>query len=200
MEAKGVLPEDYRLHSTLDLTSNPILLIGLNLVGLILLFVFWGLFQRVTLTLRPGLQPVDLSFNQGLSWFIYLGSAILAIVAHEAVHGLFFWIFRARPVFGFRGAYAYAAAPDWFLPRDAFLLIGLAPFLTLTTLGLAGLATLPDRALPATLVAITINAAGAVGDLAVVVWLTTFPREALIQDVGDIFSVYTKEGPGSPTR
>lgn len=42
----------------------------------------------------------------------------LTIVLHEAVHGVLLWAFTwTRPVFGFKGWYAYTDAPGWYLPR-----------------------------------------------------------------------------------
>jgi len=40
-----------------------------------------------------------------------IGCTAVVLLAHELVHGAFFWIFsRSRPVFGLRIGYAYAAA------------------------------------------------------------------------------------------
>ena len=65
---------------------------------------------------------------------------MVVFVLHEAVHGLFFWLYtRDRPRFGFKGWYLYASAPGWYLSRNRFLVVGLSPLVTMTAaaLGLA---------------------------------------------------------------
>jgi hypothetical protein len=117
---------------------------------------------------------------------VLIGAILLTMLIHELIHGLFFWIFtRKRPLYGFKGIYAYAAAPDFYIPRDQFLLIGLAPFVLISLLGIA-LLPFTSLAVALTLVLImTMNAAGAVGDFYAVGFLLTQPSTALIRDFGD---------------
>ena len=82
------------------------------------------------------------------------------------------------------------AAPDWYLPRNPYLIVGLAPLVLLTVLGLGLLPVLPRSVLPPAWFALTFNAAGAVGDMVVVGWLLTKPRSVLVNDEGDKFSVF----------
>ncbi len=165
--------------------------LGLNAAGLALFFGFGWLFVQIFRTLRP---DFDLNTDQFLSPALLASliiASVLVIVLHELVHGLFFLILTGdRPKFGFTGAYAYAAAPDWYLPRNPYLAVGLAPFVLLTLLGMAGVLILPTRTLPIVLLALTINAAGSVGDLAVVAWLLTKADTILVNDEGDRFTLY----------
>lgn len=194
MKSLKTLPPGYRLETTFDLSQNVRAMVGLNLVGLVLLFGFGWAFVRLAALLRPFPGPLALALTSPYQILILLGIALLVIVTHELIHGLFFWIFtRARPQFGFRGAYAFAAAPDWYLPRGPYLLVGLAPLVVISAAGLALVAFVPAPAVPAVLLAITLNAAGAVGDLAVVAWLLTRPATCLINDHGDRFVVYMPE-------
>ena len=129
-----------------------------------------------TLTLAPLLVAL----------VVLIATTFAILVLHELVHGLFFWLFtRSRPRFGFKGAYAYAAAPGWYIPRPQFLTVGLAP---LALISLAGLLILPVTAPPVSLVvivALILNAAGAIGDLYMVVRLLFVPHGVLIEDHGD---------------
>jgi hypothetical protein len=110
---------------------------------------------------------------------------------HELIHGAFFWIFTgARPIFGLRLAYAYAAAPDWYIPRNAFLMIGLAPLVLISLGGAALLPAMPPSLLPIWWLALTANASGAVGDLYIVGWLLSKSAHLYINDCGDRMSVY----------
>jgi hypothetical protein len=113
------------------------------------------------------------------------------LVLHELVHGAFFWLFtHQRPHFGFKGAYAYAAAPDWYIPRRQYMLVGISPLVVLSLLGVLLLPVLPAGALLPWLVALAGNAAGAVGDALIVGWLLFQPDSVLVQDHGDAVTVY----------
>ncbi len=113
------------------------------------------------------------------------------MVLHELVHGVFFWLFtRSRPTFGFRGWYAFAAAPGWLLTRGQYLVVTLAPFVLLSILGIILLAIVPTGALAAILAGTVMNAAGAVGDLWVVFLILREHRPIMIEDLGDGFNFY----------
>ena len=189
------LPDHYNLDASLDLSKNMRALLVLNLVGLILFFFFGWVFWRLFAWLRPDFNQRNFVVGSFSGWVLFLLASVLVIVFHEIIHGVFFWIFlRDRPTFGFRGAYAFAAAPDWFIPRRQFAVIGLAPLLVITTVGLLALPLTPSNLLPASLFALTINAAGAVGDLFVVGWLFTKPPSVLVNDEGDRFSMFLPSG------
>jgi hypothetical protein len=195
------LPDHYRKIGTLDVSQDPRLLLFLNVVGLILTLVAGWLFFLFAARLRPAAWSSALHTLQNRTVLAVIGlvAAILAllvfhILAHEAVHGLFFWLFtRSRPRFAFRWAYAYAAAPDWYISRDPFLITTLAPLILITMIGLLLIAFAPPGWLLPTWVVITLNAGGAVGDLAVAAWLLRQPRTCLAQDRGDAVTLFVPE-------
>ena len=117
---------------------------------------------------------------------------IFAVTLHEAAHGAFFWVFtRERPAFGLEPPFAaYAAAPDWYLPRRQHLVVGLAPFTLITLVGLALLPVVPAFVVPVLLLIMVTNAAGSIGDSVMVVWLLTQPRDILVQDTGAAINIY----------
>jgi hypothetical protein len=113
------------------------------------------------------------------------------ILLHEVIHGLFFWLYtHQRPIFAFKGAYAYAAAPDWYLPRNKYVVVGLSPLILISLAGLLLLTIAPLSFFPSILIAMIFNAAGAVGDLIVVGWLLLQQPDSLVRDYGDMFTVY----------
>jgi hypothetical protein len=113
------------------------------------------------------------------------------LVMHELAHGLLFWIFtRQRPRFGLRLAYAYAAAPDWFLPRNHYLPVALAPLALLSLAGLLVLPFMPAGWLLLWWFFLTGNASGAVGDLYVAGWLLRQSPTVLVKDYGDRIDVF----------
>lgn len=198
MRATQVLPANYHSIGTLDVAHDRRLLIIFNIAGVVLLGVSGWLFFRAIFLVRPSLATTgmgELSVSSPVQW-ITLIAAILALTAlhiilHEAVHGIFFWIFtRSRPRFAFRWAYAYAAAPGWYIPRNPFFVTTLAPLVVLSLAGLLVIAVAPLAwVLPAWFI-ITMNASGAVGDLAVAAWLVRQPPDCLVQDRGDAVTLF----------
>ena len=189
------LPEGYKLRDTFGLSlAHWQQLILLNVIGAVLFFLFGWLFLDLSLRLRPELGDEILAFsNQGVLVLLAgnLLGAILLILVHELVHGLFFYYYtRARPKFGLRLFYAYAAAPGWYLPRSNYFIVALAPFVLITVLGLLVMPIIPLVIAPAFIFGLTMNAAGSVGDFAVVGWLLRQPAKLLVEDVGDSVNVF----------
>lgn len=196
------LPDDYVLIRNLDLSQNLGIMVLLSLASLVMFVVSGFFFQFLARLIHPSiLTDVTISFsgsNSG-SFFNFLLFLFLVVVVmiilHEGIHGLFFWLFTGdRPKFGFKGSYAYAAAPSWYLPKNAYLMIALSPLVILSGLGLAALMIVPTAWIPAIILFITLNASGAVGDIYVTGWLLKHSEDLLIQDFGDRMHVYTQGG------
>jgi len=187
MKATQILPPHYRPSGKFDL-KNMRQIIIMNLAGLVLLIFSIWFFGWLANSLR-GSSATSFSFQ-----FTSLATAIIAIgkliftivfvlIVHEGFHALFFWVFsRQKPIVGFKGAYAYAAMPGWYFPRNQFMLIGIAPLIIISLIGFLLLAILPISTLNLVLVALIINTSGAVGDLFVVLWLLTKPKETFAHD------------------
>lgn len=169
----------------------------LNVVGLAAL----GLMSVILLVLLQWLRPQDMAStftitieNTGnfiVDVLIILGLSTVMMVAHEAIHGVFFWHYTGtRPHFGFRGAYAFAAAPEWYIPRTPYLITSLAPLVVISLIGIALMLILPIHWVPALFLITALNAAGAVGDLWVAWWLLRCPADALGNDCGDVTCLY----------
>lgn len=191
------LPSQYHLHRTIDLSKDIRLLIALNVFGLVLLFPFGWLFVAIAAFFRPmnrvqDVNPFSFSFIAHLIVIIIV--IVFFVILHEVVHGIFFWATtRSKPNFGFKGAYAFAAAPGWFIPRNLYLWIGISPLLVISMLGVLLIAVLPANLLFPTIIGLIFNAVGSVGDLYVVAWLFLRPSTDLIEDQGDKISVYSKQ-------
>ncbi len=204
MRPLRTLPGTYTLRREVDLSKDQPPLVKLNLVGIVLFFVFAGLFGGIATVLQPRLARSGLlSGTFEVNLFTILGvvlAFILVLVLHEAVHGAFFWIFtRARPMFGLKAAYAYAAAPDWYIPRNAYLVVGLSPLVVISLAGVVLLPLIPPGLVLPWLFALATNASGAVGDLYIVGWLLTQPAQTLVQDRGDGMCIFTPAG-AAPTE
>jgi predicted metal-dependent HD superfamily phosphohydrolase len=182
------LDSGYLYAGEVDVQNRRVVLI-LNLIALVLLFGFGWLFWQLAAAIRPDLSSFGL--GDGVQWLWLLLGIVGVLVLHELIHGLFFWLFTGeRPKFGLHIFYAYAAAPSWYLPRNRFIIVGLAPFILITVAGLILLAVIALEAVNELLVVLTLNAAGSVGDLLVTGWLMTRPESTMINDRGQAITFY----------
>jgi hypothetical protein len=138
-----------------------------------------------------GADGVGFGGNPIVTSLILVALYVVMIVLHEAVHGVCFWWYtRARPYFGISWRYAYAAAPDWYIPRNAYFVVALSPAVVLTVVGLFLIMTLPPPAVLPVAFVVIMNGAGAVGDFVVAVWLLRRTPQTLVNDVGDAMTLY----------
>jgi hypothetical protein len=122
---------------------------------------------------------------------VMLGLFLVLIVTHELVHGAFFWQFTGqRPRFAFKGAYAYASAPGWYIPQHQYLVVGLAPLILLSIAGLILMGVLPPKWVFMLVIVFAVHAAGCIGDLIVVGWLLWRRGDLLVQDDGELQGIF----------
>jgi hypothetical protein len=199
MQARKTLPPHYRERRMLDLSQNKLAALGLNVAGIggFVLFGWLALLLLRTVRTDAGVIAWEAGARlQGLgpvvAVVIVIAIQIVMVILHEAIHGAFFWFFtRERPTFGLELPFAtYAAAPDWYLPRNQHLVVGLAPFALISLSGLALSPVAPAAAVPALLLIATTNAAGCIGDFVMVIWLLTYPRDTFVQDTGAAITIY----------
>ena len=190
------LSSAYVFAGEIDVQNRRVIL-ALNLIGLALLFVFGWLFWQLASAVRTEPLSSDLSSLWARLEPLWLLLGIVGVfILHELIHGLFFWLFTGdRPRFGVHIFYAYAAAPDWYLPRNRFIIVGIAPFILITIAGLVLLPAIAPQAVTELLIILTVNAAGSVGDLLVVGWLLSQPRTTLINDMGQKITFYQEPEP-----
>ena len=170
-------------------------LLALNAAGLALLILVVSLLLAFVAATRPNVGG-DFALQGSvtlLALAMVVALVVLTVVVHELVHGAGFWLVtRERPEYRFRGYYVSAGAPEWYIPVGQYLWIGLAPLVVVTLGGLGLLRVVPPEAIPAVLWVVAFNAAGAVGDIATVAWLSVQPRESLIRDAGDTIARYRR--------
>ena len=194
MQAQKPLPASYRFDKTLDLSSFRTVL-WLNLAALPLLVLFGWIFGRIFFLLRS-INPLSggfwdfINFSiMELIWLIL--SIIVMLVFHELIHGLFFWLYtHERPKFALKSGYAFAAAPDWYLPKFQYIIVGLSPLVIISVICVILVAFMPAQIIPYLLLVATFNAAGALGDMIIVAWVSSQPQDILLRDQGDKFSIF----------
>ncbi len=190
------LPSNYYPSARFTLQDTKALVM-MNSLGLVILLFSAAIFFQVLFWLRPqeAYQAFTLELNLNQALFVLAGLLVLTVIMvllHEAAHGVFFWLFtRCMPKFAFRGFYAYAAAPNWYLPRNAYLVTAIAPLILISLLGIFLLAIVPPGWFMPIMLVLVMNASGAVGDLWVMGMLLKSPPDALANDQGDKITIYS---------
>jgi hypothetical protein len=175
--------------------KSKIAIAGAIILGIVLLLNFGWLLMQFSLSLRPT-ALVSLKFNNILSFtsdgnlsvmlpFLDVISALfLVMLIHELVHGVFYWYFTGqRPLFGAKGLYIYSAvSPNVYIPRNQYLIVGIAPLVLLTLVGLLLMLCVQVVAISILSLFITFNAAGSAGDLVLAIRLLFFSPNSFMQD------------------
>ena len=196
---------DYSKRAILDPLKSPGFVMIATIVGIALLIIVSWLFALFVDSLRPnaltGMRLRDLfnSTTTGSSLVIppalfrnFSLALIAVLILHELVHGLFYWLFSGHsPKFGFHGLIPYASAPSGvYFPRNQFLAVGVSPIVLLTVVGM-----LLILIVPVDLVSLVFfNAAGAAGDLILVIYLLPFPFHTLMEDNDSGVIIYGRNG------
>jgi hypothetical protein len=189
------LPDGYVQVFSIDLATNKTMAIVLNLAALgVILLTFW-LLAIFAGWARPELTGAafSLGFNlTDLLWLVVL--VVVNMVLHELIHGVFFWLFtHSRPVFGLSLSYAFAAAPDWYIPMSQYWIIGLAPLILIGITGLLVMAFGPPGSILPAGVVIGFNTGGAVGDMWIIYKLFRRSPTCLVKDTGHSIHFYQPE-------
>ncbi len=193
MNPTKILPETHALAWAVDMKKDRRLHWMLQLAGLVWFFFASFIVLKIMAVLRPDFT-LEAKFDIAGVLLAALAALLIIFVTvtlHELVHGFFFWFFaKARPQFGLGPGYAYAAAPDWYFPKGQYLVIGLAPLVVLTIMGLLAIAIAPIAWLPTLFLAIVFNAGGAIGDIYVCIRIGVEAPDVWIKDTGDGFELY----------
>jgi hypothetical protein len=171
MRASRSLPEGYVHAGTISLAGNRPLFRRLMGLGVIAWIGSLFLFGWIGSLLRPDGWVFDFRSTPAAMIVVstvggLVATCVLTLVLHEAAHGLALWVItRERPVFGFKGWYAYTDAPGWYLSRGQIVVAYLAPLVLLTAIGLPLVAFAPAGVSLLVLFAMVMNTVGAIGDV-----------------------------------
>lgn len=186
---------------SLDLIKDRKMLVLLSLASLGIFVVCWAGLAWLLQVLRPDIFPGSESISFTLTGIgsifiqllVLLGVIFAMVTLHEAIHGIFFKLFTGgRVKFAFRGAYAYAAAPGWFIGKTSYLLISIAPLVLISLVGVAALLIVPVNWILPIMLLVVMNASGAVGDVYVFFLLVSMSGDILVQDFGERMEVYAR--------
>lgn len=193
--ALTALPDGYHIVDRLTL-ENPRTFLRLNLWGVALLIVGYIGLAAYGAALRgagigSGNDPLAGATGWGTLALTILGFLVMLSV-HELVHGLAFQAFGATPRYGFslQKGVAYASAKGYYLTRDAYIIVGLAPLFVLTAAFVALMIPF-DGGLRELLIVIGAgNIGGCVGDIWFWLSCRRHPPTLLVRDYGDGAELY----------
>ena len=193
------LPDGYIQTHEINLAKNKGLAVLLNVAGLFIFFFSFWLLGSFANWVRPGLVSSTFTFQLNLSTIgQLLGLLVLValiLVVHELIHGFFFWVFtRNKPVYVLHLTYAYAAAPDWFIPFRQYWIIGLAPLVIMDAIGLLVIWLAPTGWILPVILLVALNTSGAVGDILSIVRLFRSSPACLVKDSGDGICFFEPDG------
>jgi hypothetical protein len=140
-------------------------------------------------------QPEDLAFTISLLTIVLVFVVLLIVVPilHEAIHGIVALTVGAKPFYGVGAGYAYTSFREPISPRQ-YIVISIAPLLTLSIASIAAFALIPGWFLYI-LVLATGNAAGSLGDLWILNRVRTLPTDAIIYDLADGYAAFVPIDP-----
>jgi len=193
------LPEGYVQSGEVNLKKNKRLAITLNIVALFVGILSFFLLSSFAVLVRPSLMNLSGATITAGVWAVMLGLVVLLMTIHESVHGFFFWVFtRSRPVFAFRLFYAYAGAPDWYIPTRQFMIVALGPLVIIGAVGILLMLLVPESWVLFIAFMVALNTGGSAGDLLVFTRIFKVSPTCLANDTGDIFTFY--EPPSTISR
>jgi len=123
-------------------------------------------------------------------------AAVLFLPAHEALHGLIFWLYTRRVSFGFKpwtslGPVFYAASVGSYFSRRQYQLACLAPqFLTILAAGMLTVFRFQNAVFVGLAYAAAMNLGGGIVDMFVFIVLFRFPNNSKVEDTQTGMDVY----------
>jgi len=187
------LPEGYAQSGEINLKTNKRLAIILNIVAFFVGVLTFFLLASFVALARPSLMNTSGTITAG-GVAVVVGLMVILFTIHELVHGFFFWVFtRSRPVFALRLFYAYAGAPDWYIPTRQFAFVAVGPLVIIDAVGLLLMLLAPEGWFFLIAILVALNTGGSMGDLLVLTRLLKLSPTCLVNDTGDVITFYKRQ-------
>jgi len=191
-QSTQTLPDGYQRLFIINLAKNIVLAIVLNIASLFVIVLSFWLLMLFAKVMHPEFSNTLFSLQFGLlESIILIILVVFNLVIHELIHGMFFWLFtHSKPIFGFSLSYAFASAPDWYIPKSHYLIIGLAPLILIGLAGLLIIAIGPTSWILPALLVTGFNTGGAIGDIWIIYKLLRTNSTCLVNDTGHQVSFF----------
>jgi hypothetical protein len=185
----GAVPANYREVLYWRITESSWRLTVVNLLSLPLAglmgLVFFG--WLVLLNRMPTVVNIQLPQT-----VILILAVVVTLVLHELAHGLAMLAYGARPRFGilWQGLMVYATAPGYAFRRTNYLVVILAPLVGLSLLAFMVILFSPPGVAVLVALGATVNGAGAIGDLWILLIVRRYPEVAYVMDERDGMRIF----------
>ena len=184
------LPERYHKIGEINLKKNKQLAVTLNIASFFLFVCSIFLLSNFTAFAHPEISNISGKITLGMIT-VLAGLVFLVIIVHELIHGLFYWFFtRSKPAFGFHLFYAFASAPEWYLPNLQFAITTFGPLIIIGIVGLVLILMAPLRWIVFIIFFLALNIAGSAGDLYILSSLFKLSPAGLINDARDVITFH----------
>lgn len=187
----GALPPDYKEVLHWRVTQSIWRVIILNLLTVPLgIVIGTGFFTFLILFGRP---PIVRITGTSQEWIMLLFSLVLVLILHEWVHGVAMQAYGARPRYGiiWKGFMLYASAHGYAFRRNQYIVIALAPLVTLSMLACLSILLLAGYQIVWFIPAYAIvNGAGSIGDMWITSIVLRYPAHAYVVDEQDGMRVF----------
>jgi hypothetical protein len=186
----GKPPPEYKEVLYWKISEKSSRVIIMNLLSIPLAIVFGvGFFVFVALFGRPQESTIEI-LNFGL---ILIIGIFAVVILHELAHGIAMQAYGARAKYGFiwKGLMFYATSPRYAFQRNQYIVIILAPLVSLSILACLGILVFSGTSL-VWLLAIwaTINGSAAIGDLWILTIVFRYPSNAYVMDEHDGMRIF----------
>ncbi len=169
------------------------------ILGVVLAALSFGMLRLLAKSLRPEFQPNQLQFEalslERLGAILILGLILLIVFAvHELIHAIFLWFFTGHFPTLIAGMGGLAVRlPHWYIPRDQFLVINLAPFCVISLIGYLLLLTVSQSYISLTVFFTAMNIAGSIADILSSTYISFHPSSIYLETEGTIYSDEQRE-------
>ena len=192
MESNTTAPPHYVIHGDLfgDFDGIPEWrwLFYANLMALLPLgvaaFLLWLPYQFYIVLGAPLALP-EPGWSSLLTSFVGIGMVVASVFLHEVLHGLALRLLGYRPRLIYARGFLLATVSGFITRRDYLIMI-LTPITTISIVGAVLLLWLPVSLGQWLLVALLLNAAASIGDLAVASRVRRFSAATLFADMDGI--------------
>ena len=185
------LPPDYREVRYMSINERGVLL-WLNVMSLVPLMIGGLLVFGLLLVYHEALNaPLAIAaLPESMPSQLGLLLVVLILPLHELVHGVVIARYGHKPRYGVKLFVLFATSDGALFRRNEFVRIALAPLVVISIVGSVIMLFLPFGLGYWIALAITLNAAGAIGDL----WMTAvalrYDSSALVRDEADSMRIF----------
>ena len=194
--ATKVLPPSYTLFRHFDETKYKKAVWVVILIGGLVFWVSFIFFNRLAGILRPDYQTVEqlhfeLSMERLGLLLQILVPVVVILILHECIHAAFLWLYtkeRPRLVATLKGIGGIAVRmPSWYLSRNTFLIVNLAPVCLITLAIPFLILVLPNTAVGVLVFCAALNLAGSLSDIVSSVYIYSLPATVYLKTNGYLY-------------